>query len=527
MNKKWLLGIILVLTTTAIVIIGTLSIDKRYNKIVLEESEWINIEKTHSKSTSLKIDNIKFDDYSLIVDDKNSTIYYSVVNTSNKWNPRIRVISNNKKISIGALENLTEKQVAENHKYKIMVYNKEQYRVYDLVVTLLPIMNIRYNIDNQTKFQMELSLFDNSVNSVRRSITSMGTLNIKENNSPKEDYTFSLKSESLGRNRRENNISLFGMQKHSEYVLKSMWEDEEKVRNVFTTNLWIDLENEKMDRFRYVELFINDEYKGLYSLGYDIEGESLLLDEDEFMFYKKTFAPSETNVTASTRLEGYTLYDSQVNKVRNKEELSPACPPGKENCNNIDAWEELVNYYQILEEKDANKIKSHINEKNAIDLYLYYIFVQASNNVNEESFRNTYMLFRNTKTGYQVNYKPWNMTFTFGNYQKDEDAINYGLEATDNSYIMPKNPITVLIDMKDEETIKKVKEEYQNLRQNSWKEENIDKIIIKQEEELMNSGAYLREIEKYPIDKKIYNLNQLREYVKNRLKAMDEYVQSL
>ena len=66
---------------------------------------------------------------------------------------------------------------------------------------------------------------------------------IKEN----EEYSFSLTKESLGHNKRENYISIFGMEKRDEYIIK-------KVDNTA---------NEE----RYVQVFINNKYKGLYSFG--------------------------------------------------------------------------------------------------------------------------------------------------------------------------------------------------------------------------------------------------------------------
>ena len=73
--------------------------------------------------------------------------------------------------------------------------------------------------------------------------------------------------DSLGNNERENNLSVLGMQKHSEYLLNSLSNDNEKVREVFSTNLWNDFSKFKNDNSEFVELFINNHHVGLYSLG--------------------------------------------------------------------------------------------------------------------------------------------------------------------------------------------------------------------------------------------------------------------
>ncbi len=88
-------------------------------------------------------------------------------------------------------------------------------------------------MDNKAKINMDLESFDNHVNSSHRVIKSKGKLVIIEDN---KEYSFSLKKESLGRNSRDNYISIFGMEKRDEYIIK-------KVNNTY-------------DYERYVSFFI-------------------------------------------------------------------------------------------------------------------------------------------------------------------------------------------------------------------------------------------------------------------------------
>lgn len=237
MNRKLVLRIILVIILITIGIIILLSIRKRYNKLVISDSKWNDIINSRTLNTNIKLDNIMFNDYNLIIDEQNSTIYYSIVESKNKYNPKIKYEDNDLKIAFSDKLN--------SNNIKLIIYNDNYYHIYNLVVTDLPMINISYNEDNLgRKIPIKLYLFDNHIDAYARVMKSDGKLVIIENN---KEYRFSLMKESLGHNERKNNISIFGMEKHNEYVLRN---------------------TEEINHDRHVNLFINNEYMGVYALGY-------------------------------------------------------------------------------------------------------------------------------------------------------------------------------------------------------------------------------------------------------------------
>lgn len=245
MNKKWLLGIILLLTFLAITIVIVLKFSVKYNKLVVNETEWNNIINSRKESTSIYLENIEFNDYDLQIDNKNNTIYYSIVDLNNKYNPSIKYKAN-KKVSIAINDKITEDMLEKTESLKIMIYNNNEYKIYSLVVTNYPILSVTYKNQNSQKnnINIDIYLFDNHVDSPQRVLKSDGKLKIIEED---KEYSFSLKKESLGHNERKNHISVFGMEKRDEYLIKVT-----------------DTTNEKE---KYVHFFINGEYKGLYTFG--------------------------------------------------------------------------------------------------------------------------------------------------------------------------------------------------------------------------------------------------------------------
>ena len=65
-----------------------------------------------------------------------------------------------------------------------------------------------------------------------------------------------------------------------DWILTSMYSDYEKIRNVFSMNLWHEI-SELSNEYRYVEVYINNNYHGLYALTYPIDNKTFKLKKDE------------------------------------------------------------------------------------------------------------------------------------------------------------------------------------------------------------------------------------------------------
>lgn len=249
MNKKLLFGIILGLTIFILVLILVFSSKTKYNKLIVNDNKWSSIINSKKISNSIKLESIEFNDYNLLIDEDSSTIYYSIVDVSNKYNPSVKY-NTNKKVNIIVNSSITDKKLEQTDSLKIMIYNDKYYRIYTLVATKYPILNITYQEkdNNKRKLDMELELFDNYINSHRRVLKSNGLLRIIEED---KIYSFSLIKESLGHNERDNHISIFGMKKQNEYLIKAT--------------------NTINDKERYVQFFINNKYRGIYTFGHNEE----------------------------------------------------------------------------------------------------------------------------------------------------------------------------------------------------------------------------------------------------------------
>ena len=252
MSRNKILIPVILFTVIIIAFIIVLNPSHKYNKLFVSESKWNTIKESRIENKNLILEEIKFNGYKLIINEKNNILYYSLVNDSNnKYNPNVTYSTNNKKVKLVILpDEITDEKVKSNYQFKIMIYDEKEYHIYNLKCTDLPILNISYNKDEEIKqknIPMEFYLFDNLSNIPNKITISSGKIKMNEDN-----YIFSLHMLTPGKNKRDNKISILNMRPNSEYLLTPI------------TNF---LSNEEIKTNR-VELFLNNEYKGVYYLKY-------------------------------------------------------------------------------------------------------------------------------------------------------------------------------------------------------------------------------------------------------------------
>ena len=249
MSKRKIIIPVVVFTAIIIILIIVLNPRYKYNKLIVNESKWNSIKEYRIENTNLVLNDIRFNDNKLIIDEKNNTLYYSLENDSrNKYNPNISYNSEND-VKIAILQDeITDEKIRDSYQFKIMIYNEKEYHIYYLKCTNLPLLNFKYNNAEkitQNNIQMEMFLFDSLSNIPNKITISRGKIKMIE-----DKYMFSLHMLTPGKNRRDNRISILNMKPNSEYLLTPINNETENSR---------------------VELFLNNEYKGVYSLKHNMQ----------------------------------------------------------------------------------------------------------------------------------------------------------------------------------------------------------------------------------------------------------------
>lgn len=252
MDKNKILIPVILLTVIAIILIIVLNPSSEFRELSINESKWNSIKESRIENKNLKLEDIKFNDYKLIIDEKNNTLYYSVVNDSqNKYNSRIGYNANSPNVKLAILsDEITDEKVKSNYQFKIMIYNEKEYHIYNLICTDLPILNISYDEEEEIKqknIPMEMYLFDNLSNIPNKITISSGKVKMNE-----DKIIFTLHMLTPGKNKRDNKLSILNMKPNSEYILTQIKNEQ----------------GDELDKNHRVELFLNNEYKGIYSLAH-------------------------------------------------------------------------------------------------------------------------------------------------------------------------------------------------------------------------------------------------------------------
>ncbi len=531
MNKKIILVCIVAILLVFISSLCFYYSNCNYEDLIVDENTWNKIISERTMSDTNLITSITFNDYELMYDNVNCTYYYSLIESlSNKYNPNVKYKTNKNDLKLVVNKKITDKTIEANDCINIMLYNDTEFSIYALRCTTLPLLNINSNyldeVSKEREVDMSLYLFDNSKNSARRVTKSDGKIHVRgaiTSVFPKKGYKLSLTTESLGNHTRQNKVSLLGMRQDDDWILYAAYNDQEKVRNVFATNLWYESSSKNNmfginngSQYKFVELFFNNEYWGLYALGYRIDKKQLNLDESqEYMFKKTQYDEAELNVLKQEELEipNYEL----VNHAEDEEK----------------AWKSLKNYYvTLLESKDVEELYNISDINNLIDYYLFQEVIQANDNARDMYLKNVFITIKKFNNRNVILYTPWDYDMCMGNIY-GVNGKNFTLPyyvKVDESIDFKFNAIGSLQKLNDKKINDLIKDRYKELRSTYWSEEHLEELISGYSKQIYDSGAFNRDKNKWhdgSFNEESEKLTKFKEYVFDRLKYTDEFVSSI
>lgn len=483
-----------------------------------EELEDIKTGRSESGESLLRV--LNFNGNDLFYEPDMQTFYYSLVDgDTSVYDPSVifETTEDSVHLAIGA-ESITEERISSNTAITIVAYNEDSFSQYSLKCTTLPLMNITCSEEiTDDKTPIKIHLFDNRKDCTVRDTYSDGVIHLRGASTkhfPKKGYRISLTKDKKNGNTVSNKCNLLDMRNDDDWLLYAAYNDQEKIRHVFSTNLWkyscatdnsLGLDNGM--EYKYIELFINNEYYGLYALGYPIDEKQLDIkkNSDTEFLYKKVDWNSESNIAveSSEPVEGYVTKSESPN-----------------------AWIPLRSYYSLINSgiaSDNAVLYERIDIDNAIDIYLFYNFIQAADNVIPGAIKNMMIAAKNQNSSYKMIYAPWDMDISWGNDYEDSVMYPYAIPPSQN-WFMEVGGIAPLIAANDPDIEDLIQQKYRNLRDTVWSREMINSFLDQYEDDIFDSGAYLRDMERWPdglYEDPEVKLSVFREYVMKRLSYVD------
>lgn len=537
--RKYVGYIIMIVST--LMLINLMSSDNAsvsYVECMAEEAACLQVTRDRVEHEEL-LKGLYFDEQELFYDVNEKNFYYSLIEgSSTAYKPEVKLKSPVEGVKVLFLGEITKEGIERNEAIPILAYSDEYYYIYHLKCTTLPLMNIKVDgLLEMTKTKntdkiMEMTLFDNQQGAAQRLINSAGSIRIRGGstaNLAKKSYRISLTMESLGENTRANQISLLGMRQDDDWLLYAPYNDQEKVRNVFNMNLWTQtcgMRNYKGVQtgieYKYLELFVNGAYAGLYALGYPMDEKALGIDKmANENLYKKVYYGniSEFAYHKNTRDEEFVNgYDVKTIESMDENDI-------------YERWRVLLTYYQnVAGSVDDNQMLLRmIDIENAIDLYLFLGLIQGVDNVQEGQIKNMYMLIREDDGMLKMTYAPWDMDLTWGNTYCSEQEENYVYPyriTAEKNICASFGPFNQLLLNGTTDIMEQIFVRYRELRAGGWSDEKITELLDAYEADIYDSGAYRRELKRWPKSTQANpedKLSVFKQYVLERLHIVDEY----
>ena len=487
---------------------------------------------------------VYFNDEKLIYDSEDNTFYYSLIeDDQSAFTPLVEIPDSNISLAVYGSA-ISEESIAANTPLQLILLSGNNVSISNLICTTLPVMNVDISEDilsqggyDDTYDILEdtpssIYLYDNRADfdGATRSITSDSKIRRRGQTNavnPAKSYRISLIEDKNDLDSKKVKENLLGLREDDDWILYSPYSDYEKVRNVFSMNLWYDSfakENEwsvtNGTQYKFVELFINNHYHGLYGLCYPIDKKQVDLKDGETLFKKMDWTHSERNIELD--------YQEYPDGSGGEYVLGGYSIKGG---SEEDAYNDLLSLYVNLNystEPAAVRLTSDVT--NGIDLWLYYKLTQAVDNMANGGVKNMYVTVKNSDSGidgHKLLITPWDMDQSW-RYVAEGVTSQYSNPA----YDMPVEWGTVCsLQLLGDPTInQEIKDRYTYLRQGPWSTEAILASLDEYEKDIYGSGAFVRTQNRWPAG--LYNdsslgLSEFKDYVVKRFECMDEYVEGL
>jgi len=392
---------------------------------------------------------------------------------------------------------------------------------YNLIFTTLPTIMF-YTVDNIVDEPKILSkvLINDIISNLNYNLYSGIEIRGGVSQSfPKVSYNIELWEDKSGSETYKE--ELFNLRNDDDWILDAMYIDLSKSRHIIGMNIWENLASasylseEEDARLglsgHYVELFINNEYLGLYSFNEQIDRKQLQLDQSEGLLYKSKIYSPETNLegieeepTSSINWGGFTLKHPD-----NYNELN--WMPLKELI-------ELVAYSD--DETFSNSIEEIIDIDNAIDYFIFINIIQAFDNYSKNIFILRY------NENYPLAYMAWDLDLCFGNNNSFGGELGFGDWVTMNS-IMSNKLFDRLYDLDVNDYRNKVKLAWDEINNESILDLDIINKFTENINSLIQSNAHIREYEKWDLNSNISDeLNYINNWISDRIIILSDYFDS-
>lgn len=397
-----------------------------------------------------------------------------------KWTGKISCTGGNLYFVKDKKGETKSQSIANGEEHTLVYIGKDDYFTTKVVVSGMPIMTLDtwYDVAEEA-WSGAMQLFDPSQtgNDYQSGVCNFSVRGNIARLYDKKSYKLTLSDEKM---------SLCGLRKDDDWTLNGLYDDVGLIRNKLSYQLWNEMSasngvnDDNTVETAFLELLVDGEYKGVYLLCDRIDSKKLNLSEGDYLYKHKNWDKKRQNLAAS-------FIVSYPNDYNEEEAKAPM----------VDLMDEM--YYPDDYDEAYDSFSKKININNAVDYYLYCMYLAAGDNL----FENSYMVAKKKGNGYEFFEIPWDMNATFGNIR----VVYYEekIEETDN---LTSLVAKTLLNLKGEDFSEKSAQRWRELRATVLSDENVKELADQYISYTVDSGAFDRNLERWPI----YNVNNSDSY---------------
>ncbi len=414
-----------------------------------------------------------------------------------------------------------------NKPYEIEVnYNEEVNKEYELIFITLPIIQIftSSEIVNEPKSMATIKINNPYYHinyETSREIESFIGIEIRGGTAlhyPKLSYGFELWTNTY--NEEIKDVSLLGMRQDDDWILDGMFNDKMRMRNRISFDIWnsmaklcyADKEPEALCgiRGKFVELFIDNEYQGLYCLNEKLDRKQLQLKEYDntvrgVLYKGKEWETGATTFISYADTNTGIFWDGWEQEYPKPEEQI--------------LWAPLYDLVKFIVDSDDDEFKNNINKffdiDNAVDYYIFLNLIKGIDNRGKNTFLAKYDI---NAVFFSI---PWDMDGTWGR--------NWNSSSADYSGVLTNNLFSRLLSTNSNNFKSELKERWKSLKENELKFENLIAQFEKYKNNFIKSGAIDRENKKWEnagVDLESEFI-MIKNWLKERIDYLDDYFNDL
>jgi|GEM_PF-5605198 len=422
-----------------------------------------------------------------------------------------------------------EAAIADGHIFHLLIADGKSYAEVNMAVSGLPIICIDYDYDENADYTEDhmarFRLIDAGVTSRNKDSLDLycqfhwrGATAMEWD---KKSYRISLCDES-GKSVKRN---LLNMRKDEDWILNAMYTDSSKVREKAVYQFWNaaqNLEENPMPSadMEYVELFVNNEYEGLYGLMTRVDRKTMELNSHDLVY-----KIDSDDFISDDDLKAADAAGAKVITDDTGEKLAEIRYPK----NNPMTWKPFMYFQSFVEGErslqDLEKMGYNIDLDSLADYQLFLLYTMTVDN----DWKNNLIIIKNReKTKAAVSFNAWDLDYTLGDVWTDENSFSkkFSEESagiTDEEYYMPESASFMAALEDDPQEMEGILEAKAGLWQkNGLNADYLCGLIEKANAQITSSGALQRDAQRWPEVGDCEDISSLEQWVRTRFAAINQ-----